>query len=459
MTSHFGRRQLLGGTAVAMGAALARPYVARAADKKVLNVWWNQGFYQAEDQALFNIVHAWEKESGIKMNLSMVPGAPLDEKLVSAFTSGQVPDLIYSDDGAEQTVPQAAWAGQLLDVSDVVQTQLHEYSATALNSCKFYNNVAKKRAFYGVPLKGETLNVPTWKPLVEEAGYQMSDIPNTWDKFFDFFKPVQDKLRKKGMRHVYGLGYTLSTVGADPNNLFVQFLVAYGGSGVITPDGRPHFDDPTVQKAIVTAIEKLATPYKEGYIPPDAVNWADPDNNNAFHSKEVVMTPNDTISISSAVQDNKQFYYHDIVTVPLPHGNDGKPVPVMLQVPMAYIPKGSKNIDAAKSFLRYLIEPKHLDSYLREARARWLPVMPSMVKTDPYWLDPEDPHRPVAIKQGVLSPTEVWPFVYNPGYAQVDSEHLWDVAIAGVINGEKPEDAWAKVAKRVDAIFAKYPIA
>ncbi|MGH7104236.1 MAG: ABC transporter substrate-binding protein [Acetobacteraceae bacterium] len=457
--AHLGRRALLGGTAAIAGAALARPYLARAAENKTLNVWWNQGFYAAEDQAFSNIVHAWEKEGGIKMNLSMIPGAPLDQKLVSALTTGQVPDLIYSDDGAAQTVPQAAWKGQLLDVSDVVATQEHEYSKTAITSAQFYNAVAKKRAFYGVPLKGEALNMPTWKTLVEKAGYQMSDIPKTWDKFFDFFKPVQDSLRKKGMRHVYGLGYTLSTVGDDPHNLFGQFLVAYGGGGLITSDGHPHLDDPAVQKAIVTTLERLATPYKEGYVPPSALNWADPDNNNAFHSQEVVMTPNDTISISTAIEDNKQAYYHDIATLPMPPGNDGKPVPVLLQVPLAYIPKGSKNIDGAKNFLRYLIEPEHLDTYLREARGRWLPVMPSSVKNDPYWLDPKDPHRSVAIKQGVLGPTEVWPFVYNPGYAQVDSEHLWMVAVADVINGAKPEDAWAKVSKRIATIFAKYPIA
>ena len=49
---------------------------------------------------------------------------------------------------------------------------------------------------------------------------------------------MQEKLRAKGMRHTYGLGYTLSTTGDDPNNLFNQFLVAYGGGGIVTPDGN-----------------------------------------------------------------------------------------------------------------------------------------------------------------------------------------------------------------------------
>lgn len=449
---------MLGGTAGLAAAALMRPNVVRAAENKTLTVWWNQGFYAAEDQAFRNLVAGWEKQSGIKVNLSMITGDALDEKVISALTTGVVPDLIYSDHGPAQTLPQAAWKNQLVDVSDVVETQKSQYSETALRSAEYYDNVTKKRSFFGVPIKAQALNIPMWRPLIEKAGYQMSDIPKTWDAFFDFFKPVQKKLRAKGMRHVYGLGYTLSTTGADPNNLYNQVLIAYGGGGIVTPDGKLHLDDPAVQKAMVDGLNMLCIPYKQGYVPRSAINWGDPDNNNAFHSKEVVMTPNDTISISTAVMDNKQWYYHDIVTAPMPLDNSGKPVAVMLSVPQCYIPKGAKNIDGAKGFLRDLIEPKNLGSYLKEARARWLPVMVSIVKDDPYWLDPSDPHRTVAIKQGVLGPTTVWPSAYNPAYAQVDAEHLWGVMEADVINGTKPEDAIAKVSKRIETIFSKYQV-
>ncbi len=455
----IGRRGLLGGTAgLAAAAALARPNIARAADSKTLTVWWNLGFYQAEDQAFRDMVAAWEKESGYKMNLSMIEGDALDEKVISAITTGQVPDLVYSDHGSAQTLPKAAWDGKLVDVSDVVQTQQSEYSETALKSALYYDNTEKKRSYFGVPLKAQALNMPIWRSLVEKAGYQMSDIPKTWDAFFNFFEPVQKKLRAKGMRHVYGLGLTLSTTGADPYNLFNQTLVAFGGGGIVTPDGKFHADDAKVQKALADSLVMLTTPYKQGYVPPGAINWGDPDNNNAFHAQEVVMTPNDTISISSAVMSNKQWYYHDIVTQPMPLDNAGNKVSVLLSVPQAYILKGAANIDGAKNFLNYLIQPANLDNYLKQAQARWLPVMPSIVKNDPYWLDPHDEHRVAAITQGVLGPTAVWPSVYNPGWGEVDNEHLWGVAEADVINGMKPEDAVAKGLKRMQAIFAKYPI-
>jgi multiple sugar transport system substrate-binding protein len=70
-------------------------------------------------------------------------------------------------------------------------------------------------SYYGVPYTvGASMN-HIWRPLVEKAGYQMEDIPKTWDVFYDFFKDAQKKLGAQGMRHVYGLGFQLNTAGND----------------------------------------------------------------------------------------------------------------------------------------------------------------------------------------------------------------------------------------------------
>ena len=114
-------------------------------------------------------------------------------------------------------------------MSDVVETQKEEYTETALLSAYCYNSVEKKRSYYGVPYTTATLPNHIWRSLVEKAGYKMEDIPKTWDAYYDFFKGVQKKLRAQGMRHVYGLGFQVTTQGNDPNNFFNYFLIAYGG--------------------------------------------------------------------------------------------------------------------------------------------------------------------------------------------------------------------------------------
>lgn len=450
------RRDILkASVGVAAVSALGRPAVARG---QTVTIWWNQGFYPAEDEAFRTLIAAWEKQSGNTVNLTLLPGQALNEKIISALTSGEVPDLMYADNAPGQILPQSAWRGRLIDVSDVVEEQRKQFSDTAIQSAQLYNAEEKKRAFYGVPFKGASLNLPVWKSLIEKAGVKVEDMPKTWDAWFDAFEPIQKTLRAQHMRHTYGLGYTLSTTGDDPNNLFNQFLVAYGGGGIVTTEGQLNTKNPQVRAAVITTLARLTDPFKQGFVPPSALNWGDPDNNNAFHAKEVVMTPNATISISVAVMDNKAWYYDEIMSAPYPLDNAGKPVPALLGVELGFIPKGAKNVDAAKDFLRFLTDPERLNGYLKEAKGRWLPVMPAVVKTDPYWLDPTDPHRSVAVRQGLMGPTMTQFYVFNPAYAQVNAEHVFSVAESDVINGMPPDKAADKAFARIEDIFSKYQI-
>src|SRR5206468_12627226 len=136
------------------------------------------------------------------------------------------------------------------------------------------------------------------------AGYKISDMPKTWDAYFDFFKRVQARLREQGQRKVYVLGFQVTANGVDPNNLFYAFVIGYGGHGLVTPDGRLHLDDPTVREAAIKALTYLTSAYKEGYVPPDAVNWNDADDNNAFHAQQMVMDVDGTLSTEVAVKEH-----------------------------------------------------------------------------------------------------------------------------------------------------------
>jgi multiple sugar transport system substrate-binding protein len=281
-------------------------------------------------------------------------------------------------------------------------------------------------------------------------------MPGTQDKFFDFFQIVHDKLRAKG-RRIFGLGYSMAAKEVDAGNLFHQFLVAYGGIGIVTPDGKLNIDDPAVRKAATTSLERLTTPFKKGYVPPGAINWGDVDNNNAFFARQIVMTPNATISIAAAQMDKPDLYYKEILTRGIPSDNDGKPVASVLAIAPTIIPKGSKNVDAAKALLRDFIQPANMNAYLKETRARYLPVMASIVKDDPYWTDPKDPHRPVAVDMGLIKPTVPWWNSYNPAYAAVLSEQIWPQAEANITqNNMTPEQATEVAAKRIKQLFEQY---
>ena len=342
---------LRGSVATVAATTLARPYIANAA-AKTATAWLVQGFAQEEDVSMKKIIADYEKASGNTIDYSIVPYAPHRQKVISAMTSGTVPDLFPANPA--EVVALFAWQGKLTDVSDVVETQKAQYSETALLSAQCYNNEIKQRSFYGVPTVGATLPFHIWNSLVEKTGYKLADAPKTWDAFWDFFKPVQDGLRKQGMRGVYGLGMQVSANGDDPNALFAYFLIAYGGKDIVTKDGKLHLDDPQIKEAVIKALTYPATAYKQGYVPAGAINWNDADDNNAFHSKQIVMDLDGTISTEVAIIADKEAY-NDIVTMGLPLSNDGKPVPALLTVVDWLIPKAAKNVEVAKDFLKYLI--------------------------------------------------------------------------------------------------------
>ncbi len=458
--SKLSRRSVLRGTlGLAAAGAVARPYIANA-QAKTATVWWTQGFVPEEDAAFKQMVADYEKASGNTIDYSLIPYAPLMQKIVSSLTSGDVPDVMSHDTQDATVVPQNAWNDKLLDLSDLVEPLKAQFHPTAYLASQYYNNATKKRGAYQAPYKTSVLPFHIWNSLVEKAGYKLADAPKTWDAFWNFFKPMQAKLRDQGMRGVYSLGLQPTTAGpADGNNVFTYFLIAYGGNGIVTPDGRPHLDDPQVKEAVIKTLTYIDTAFKEGYVPPGALDWGDADDNNAYHAQQIVMDLDGTISTELAMIHDKD-KYDAAAVMGLPLDNENKPIASQLTVGGAFMPKGAKNVAVGKDFLKYVIQPNVAGNYLKAGLGRWLPAIPDIVKNDPWWLDPADPHRAAYVRQGVLGQTVTKQEVFNPGWAEANAQQVWGTAHADVIReGMTPQAAAEKALKRIGDILAKYPIA
>jgi multiple sugar transport system substrate-binding protein len=456
MTLITRRSVLRSSLAVAAAGTLARPFVANAA-AKTATVWWTQGFVPEEDAAFKKIVEDYQKQSGNTIDYSLIPFAPLMQKIVSAITSGEVPDLVSHDINDQVVVPQNAWDDKVVEVSDVVEAQKDQLHPTVYLATQYYNSVTKKRGAYLIPYKTAVLPFHVWTPLVEKAGFKLSDAPKTWDAFWDFFKPMQAKLRDSGMRNVYSMGLQCTTTGpADGNNMFHHFLIANGGNGIVTKDGKVHLDDPQVKEAVIKSLTYITTAFKDGYVPSGALSWNDADDNNAFHSKLFVMDLDGTISTEVAIKDQAE--RDQVTTMSLPNKNDGTPMTAELGVGGAFIPKGAKSIDVAKDFMKFLVQPPVVNNYLKEGLGRWLPAVPSLVKSDPFWM--ADPHRAPYVTEGLLNDTVPNYPVFNPGWAEVNAQQVWGSAEADIIrNGADPKTATETAFKKIEAIIGKYPIA
>ena len=54
-----------------------------------------------------------------------------------------------------------------------------------------------------------------------------------------------------------------------------------------------------------------------------------------------------------------------------------------------FIPKGAKNVEVAKDFMKYFMQPKVMNENLKGGLGRWVPAIPQIVNDDPCWLSKE----------------------------------------------------------------------
>src|SRR5277367_6111942 len=449
------RRAVVGATIGAVVGTLARPYIANAQAKTAV-CWLNQGFIPQEDEAMRKVAEDYMKASGNKLDYSIMPFMAMNQKTVSALTSGDVPDLIFAD-APSSILPQNAWDDKIVDVSDVVAPYESQLSETAKLCSTFYNKATKKRSYFLCPIKQGTTPFHIWGDLVEKAGFKMEEIPTNWDGVWTYLKQTQAPLRSKGMRKIYACGLQITTVGPnDGNNLFRHFLIANGGEGIVTPDGKLHTDDPKVREAAIKSVEFMTNLYKEGVVPPEALSWNDADDNNGFHEKLFMMDFDGTLSTELAMIKDKQAFYHDMLTLAPAQKNDGTPMKTQINAGGGFIPKGAKNVEVAKDFMKYFMQPKVMNENLKGGLGRWVPAIPQAVKDDPWWLNSGEPCLKPYVEELVFNATLPVYEGFTPAWGQVSAEQLWGQAHADVIkNGMKVADAIDKAFKRADQIFAR----
>ncbi len=421
---------------------------------ETLTIWWSRGYYTQEDEAIEKAIAAWQRQTGKKVNFSLIPQDNILKNAENALKAGNPPDILFSTRTERTIGPRWAWDGQLADVSDVVESLKNSYSPSALQSVYLYNNEARKRSIYAVPINQRGIHVHYWRDLLAEAGMKEEDIPTEWDAFWEFWKQAQDNLRARGREDIYGFGIPMSKEANETPLIFEQVLEAYDIE-ILDKEGNLRFEDPQIRQRITMALDWYAGLYKAGYVPPDATDWVGSSNNTAFLNQRVLMAVNNTLSIPASQREDQEIYRNQIATIEFPEEPDGDPPNYIARVQQVVLFKSSSNQETAKDFLSYLLQPDNLRPYLEGALGRYFPVMPTLA-ADPFWNDPADPHISVATKQFQTDKTRPAFQSLNPAYASVQSENVWGEAIERVIEGASPEEATDEALARIKEIFAQW---
>lgn len=428
---------------------------AIASDK--LRIWWAQGHYTQEDDAIKDVVQAWDDQNpDIEVELTMLSEDDITQQTELINQEGQgAPDVLFDNRADTARTPRWAWDGTLLDVSPIIDKAKGDYLPSAVASVQLYNNVDKKTAAYAIPTKQASVNIHYWKDLLAEAGFTEADIPQEWDAFWQFWQTAQDNLRKKGYKDIYGLGLTMSTEGVNDTYLeFEQMLEMYNVE-LVSPDGKLLATDPVVKQKLAQVLDWYTQFYKKGYVPPDAVDWVGADNNNNFLNRRLLMVLNISLSIPGAVRENPETY-GNIATITFPNKPNGQPATYVTAIKQAVIFKNTPHRKAAESFISYLIQPDNMQENLEASLGRWIPVMPAILKS-PYFQNPDDPHISAAVKQFTDFDSRPLAQVRNPAYVAVQADGIWGKAMEAIlVEGKSSQVAADEAVASLQKVFDEW---
>ena len=437
--------------------------VDSSVNQNSLNIWWDKGFNPQEDEALRQLVRNWENKTGKKINLVFYSTDSLGDRIRRSMKAGTHPDVIMSFKAERSPNSRLAWDNKLVDVSDIVNSVKDKYPQAVLQTVNFYNNVEKKRSYYAIPIHQGTMHILYWRDLLAEVGRSEQDIPIEWDAFWDFWKQVQNDLQAKNQQNkqssnqskIYALGLTLSPEAGDTYYLFEQILEAYDVE-IINSQGKLLVDESKARQGIIKVLTWYQQFYQQGYIPPTALRWLNPDNNRSILNREVLMTPNATLSIPAAVREDADIYNNDLGTIEFPNKPSGQPMRHLTMAEQAAILSESKNQKLAKEFLKYLVDTQVMKDYLTTAGGRNSPVLEPAWE-DSFWTNPDDPHISTVTKTFKEGRTRYFYNSQSPAYSRVLDKNVWGRALNKIIVDKiSPQKAADEAIQEIKLIYEEW---
>ena len=230
---------------VLLAAALVlAPLGARAAD---LVVWWEKGFYAQEDEAVREIIAAFEQETGKQVELVL----PSQDESIRGKTRGgargraaaRLPVRHRMSSYISASGPtRTGWSTSrtLIGRSRTCSIRMRSTASTLLDA------KTGQRGLYALPMGRATNHVHVWKSLLEQAGFTLADIPKEWEAFWSFWcDQVQPAVRKatRPRRH---LGRRPAHVGRGRRHAGSNSCSSCSPTRrhYVTRDGQLVIDDP-----------------------------------------------------------------------------------------------------------------------------------------------------------------------------------------------------------------------
>jgi multiple sugar transport system substrate-binding protein len=382
--NNFNRRRFLestagaaAGSALGAGAIFAPAVHAQSAPAykpekgaKLRVLRWSR-FVQGDIDAYMANVKKFTEKTGIEVRVDNEGWEDVRPKAAVAANTGAGPDIILSTNDDANLYPD-----KLLDVTDLAEYLGKKYGGWYPAVEAYLRPDGKKWIGLGLGAAGSYMVYR--ESHLKAAGFDA--FPKDTDGFLKMFRALKEKGTPGGM----ALG------NATGDGLWCNWLMWSHGGMLVDKNNKVVIDSPETLKALEYAKELYAT------FVPGTLSWLDPNNNKAFLDSQVSVT-NNGISIYYAAKNSTdpkvKEMAADINHASFPVGPVGVPTESHLffnQMVMKY----TKYPQAAKEFLRFMMEQEQFDPWLQGAGGYIAQPLRAYEKSAIWTVDPKNtPYR------------------------------------------------------------------
>ena len=396
-------------------------------DAKLRVLRWSR-FVQGDIDAYMVNVKKFTEKTGIEVRVDNEGWEDVRPKAAVAANTGAGPDIILSTNDDANLYPD-----KLLDVTDLAEYIGKKYGGWYPAGQAFLKPDGKK--WIGLPLGAAGSMMVYRESMVKAAGFD--SFPKNTDDFLKMYKALAAKGTPGGM----ALG------NATGDGLWCNWLVWAFGGKLVDASNKVVIDSPETLKALEYGKDLYST-----FIP-GTLSWLDPNNNKAFLDGQISVT-NNGISIYVAAKNNADAKIKemsaDIQHASFPVGPVGVPTESHLffnQMVMKY----TKYPNAAKEFLRFMMEKEQFEPWLTGASA-YIATPLAGYASAPIWTSDSKntPYRD-AVKN--LRPAG---YAGKLGYASAGAAAdfiIVNMVAEGISGSKTPKEAMERAQKRAERYY------
>jgi multiple sugar transport system substrate-binding protein len=410
----------------ALGAAVGAPPAGAA--PKTLTFLHDSSFIRDFDAYFKNVLGPrYEKETGTKIDYELTSVGTLQTRVSAVLETGSGADVVLNNFNWPFLYDE-----KYVDLSDIAeevgkaQGGWYEVAKEAV----VVNGKWKAIPFGNI---GQLMNYRTdW---FQEVGFDK--FPDTWDELLE----AGIKLKAKGHPFGFELGH-----GFGDNHGWVYPLLWSYGAHEVEADGRTVVVD---SDEMARAVDFARTFFQKTTLE-DCLGWNDASNNKAYLSQQISCTNNAESILWVAKRD-----FPEIAKVTdqalNPKGPTGKRFHILN--PWTHsVTTFASDIPAAKSFLRWLMQPQQLEGWYASGDSYYAPYLHAYDGAK-FWTD--EPRNLPYRDSLATSHLPGWPAPVSRPQAEVIAKYVIIDMFAKACSGSATKDVIKSAQEQVKQIYSQ----